>query len=146
MKQDLTQGFTFVELMVVIAIIGILAAVLIPNVIAAQSRGYDTGARMCAKSLQTAQGISLVDNQTYVASGSGALLNEVLTNLDQACRQSNIFVRDRSNSSTLTSTYVFDIWDRRGTKVVTVTPDSVRTDAPGATPFSSTGTGGTNFP
>ena len=101
---------------------------------------------MCAKSLQTAQGISLVDHQTYVASGSGALLNEVLTNLDQACRQSNIFVRDRSNSSTLTSTYVFDIWDRRGTKVVTVTPDSVRTDAPGATPFSSTGAGGTNFP
>ena len=142
----MTQGFTFVELMVVIAIIGILAAVLIPNVIAAQSRAYDIGARMCAKSLQTAQGISLVDHQTYVASGSGPLLTEVLSNLDQACRNSNIFVRDRSDSSTLTSTYVVDIWDRRGSKVVTITPDSVRTDAPGAMPFSSTGAGGTNFP
>ena len=64
--KNTTQGFTLIELLIVIAIIGILAAVLIPNLLGAQKRAYDTGSQACAKSIQTAEASYFVDKQSYV--------------------------------------------------------------------------------
>ena len=41
MKHSLSSGFTFVELMVVIAIIGILAGTFLPKLIGGQARARD---------------------------------------------------------------------------------------------------------
>ena len=65
--KNTTQGFTLIELLIVIAIIGILAAVLIPNLLGARQRAYDAAAQSCAKAIATGQEMNLTDHQTYVA-------------------------------------------------------------------------------
>ena len=53
-RKEGQKGFTLIELMIVIAIIGILAAIAIPQFVAYRQKGYNTQAKGELKSFYTA--------------------------------------------------------------------------------------------
>jgi type IV pilus assembly protein PilA len=63
-KED-QKGFTLIELMIVIAIIGILAAIAIPQFSAYRTRSYNASANADLRNLATAQEGYYADESTY---------------------------------------------------------------------------------
>jgi len=59
------SGFTLIELMIVIAIIGILAAIAIPQFSAYRQRSYNSSANADLRNAATAQEAYYVDHMTY---------------------------------------------------------------------------------
>src|SRR6478752_5965491 len=65
------KGFTIIELLVVIVIIGILVALTLPNLFSAQARGRDTDRKNELKNLQQKLETHFNDNDSYPATLAG---------------------------------------------------------------------------
>ena len=70
------EGFTLIELMIVIAIIGILAAIAIPQFSAYRTRSYNSAAQADLRNAATAQEAYYVDFSHYVDDPQTNLIGE----------------------------------------------------------------------
>jgi type IV pilus assembly protein PilA len=64
-KKSLQKGFTLIELMIVVAIIGLLAALAIPNFLKFQARAKTSEAKTNLKALYTAQRSFFAEHDAY---------------------------------------------------------------------------------
>jgi len=73
MKRD-SRGFTLIELLIVVAIIGIIAAIAIPNLLNAIDRGKQKRTMADMRSIGTAVESYAVDNNVYPVAATVATL------------------------------------------------------------------------
>jgi type IV pilus assembly protein PilA len=86
MNKKNEKGFTLIELMIVIAIIGILAAIAIPQFSAYRRRSYNSAAQSDLRNAATAQEAYFVDHSTYTSNvadltGAGGLSQTARVNI-----------------------------------------------------------------
>jgi type IV pilus assembly protein PilA len=74
--QKAKKGFTLVELMIVVAIIGILAAIAIPNFIKFQARSKQSEAKTNLKAVFTAEKSYFAEHSTYAPLGGAGYVPE----------------------------------------------------------------------
>ncbi len=70
MKKKTNRTFTLIEMLIVIVIIGILAAALVPRLTSIQSRARDSKRKIDLKAIYNANEIHKLDYGYYAASGS----------------------------------------------------------------------------
>ncbi len=82
------KGFTLIELLIVVAIIGILAAIAIPQFAAYRTKGYNSASTSDLRNMRTTQESLFADYQSYgnfaapgAAATAGAALYTPLTNV-----------------------------------------------------------------
>ncbi|MGE8320016.1 MAG: type II secretion system major pseudopilin GspG [Comamonas sp.] len=71
LRRRVQQGFTLIELMVVLVIIGVLAALIVPNVIGAADEARVTAARTDITNVMGALKRYRLDNQRYPTAEQG---------------------------------------------------------------------------
>ncbi len=77
LKRD-SKGFTLIELLIVVAIIGIIAAIAIPNLLNAIDRGKQKRTMADMRSIGTAVESYAVDNNLYPVAASAAILSPLV--------------------------------------------------------------------
>ncbi|MDX6616783.1 MAG: type pilus assembly protein PilA [Solirubrobacterales bacterium] len=98
------EGFTLVELLVVMLILGILAAIAIPAFFNQRSKAHDAQSKAAARTAETAMETYATDNGGSYASATPALLNGIEQTLKLSGANAITVPAATSNSYSVAST------------------------------------------
>lgn len=130
------EGFTLVELLVVMLILGILAAIAIPSFFAQRDKATDAEAKSAAKTAQTAIETFATENSSGSYAGATAANLETIEPTLEAAKL--------TVASTATTYSVGYESDRSGTQVFTISRDASGNTSQTCTAGSGGGCNSTN--
>ena len=101
-QQHAAKGFTLIELMIVVAIIGILAAIAIPQFSSYRTKAFNSAALSDLRSIMTSEEAAYATNFNYAASTTGignGIGNSIITGLSSAKASHNVTYNIQSLNS-----------------------------------------------
>ena len=115
-----TAGFTLIEILIVITILGILMTIAIFNISTYRARPHDVAALQCGRAIVTAQVSYRTDHPVYATS-----VNDLGQDVTRPCADIEVDARTptgntTSGTGTITGSaddYAFQVWSTKGLNV-----------------------------